>query len=112
MSATEAETTVVAVPRKERKLKPARKQVKPGDVEKKEAPQTGKEYSTCSLHESLRRMLTLSKISGTISGLGATGRTATLSAHSRQCPVFVQADPPPTAKPSLRHAVASDGTPA
>lgn len=28
------------------KLKPARKQVKPGQVEKKEAEQTGKEYST------------------------------------------------------------------
>ena len=28
-----------------KKLKPARKQVKPGDVEKKETPQTGKEYS-------------------------------------------------------------------
>ncbi|KAI1796901.1 hypothetical protein LXA43DRAFT_985042 [Ganoderma leucocontextum] len=41
-----AETTVVAVPKKkEKKLKPARKQVKPGDVEKKEAPQTGKEYN-------------------------------------------------------------------
>ncbi len=49
MSATEAETTVVAVSKKkEKKLKPARKQVKPGDVEKKEAPQTGKEYSTYS----------------------------------------------------------------
>jgi hypothetical protein len=32
-----------------KKLKPARKQVKPGDVEKKETPQTGKEYSkSCS----------------------------------------------------------------
>ena len=29
-----------------KKLKPARKQVKPGEVEKKETPQTGKEYST------------------------------------------------------------------
>jgi hypothetical protein len=28
-----------------KKLKPARKQVKPGDVEKVETPQTGKEYS-------------------------------------------------------------------
>lgn len=28
-----------------KKLKPARKQVKPGEIEKKEAPQTGKEYS-------------------------------------------------------------------
>ena len=39
--------TQVAVPKKQKKLKPARKQVKPGEVEKKEAPQTGKEYSTC-----------------------------------------------------------------
>lgn len=43
-SATE---TQVAAPKKQKKLKPARKQVKPGEVEKKEAPQTGKEYSTC-----------------------------------------------------------------
>ena len=46
MSATEAETQAVVAPKKkEKKLKPARKQVKPGEVEKKEAPQTGKEYS-------------------------------------------------------------------
>ncbi|KAH9928357.1 uncharacterized protein B0H18DRAFT_1084523 [Fomitopsis serialis] len=37
--------TQVAVPKKQKKLKPARKQVKPGEVEKKEAPQTGKEYN-------------------------------------------------------------------
>lgn len=37
--------TQAAVVKKQKKLKPARKQVKPGDVEKKEAPQTGKEYS-------------------------------------------------------------------
>ena len=36
---------VIAGPPKVRKLRPARKQVKPGEVEKKEAPQTGKEYS-------------------------------------------------------------------
>ncbi|KAH9847662.1 hypothetical protein C2E23DRAFT_847552 [Lenzites betulinus] len=46
MSATEAETQVAtAATKKVKKLKPARKQVKPGDVEKKEAPQTGKEYN-------------------------------------------------------------------
>jgi hypothetical protein len=39
-------STETAVPvKKAKKLKPARKQVKPGQVEKKEAPQTGKEYS-------------------------------------------------------------------
>ncbi|KAI0683749.1 hypothetical protein BC835DRAFT_1295157 [Cytidiella melzeri] len=37
--------TQVALPKKQKKLKPARKQVKPGDVEKKEAPQSGKEYN-------------------------------------------------------------------
>lgn len=48
MSATEAETqvaTTATATKKVKKLKPARKQVKPGEVEKKEAPQTGKEYS-------------------------------------------------------------------
>lgn len=48
MSATEAETqvaTTTTATKKVKKLKPARKQVKPGEVEKKEAPQTGKEYS-------------------------------------------------------------------
>jgi hypothetical protein len=43
-------TTVVPAetPKKAKKpLKPARKQVKPGEVEKKETPQTGKEYSAC-----------------------------------------------------------------
>jgi hypothetical protein len=33
-------------PKPPKKLKPARKQVKPGDVVKTEAVQTGKEYST------------------------------------------------------------------
>ena len=47
---TDTQSTIVqpkaiAGPPKIKKLKPARKQVKPGDVEKKEAPQTGKEYS-------------------------------------------------------------------
>ncbi|KAH9945113.1 uncharacterized protein BXZ73DRAFT_38446 [Epithele typhae] len=46
MSAVESETQVVAAPAKKTKqVKPARKQVKPGEVEKKEAPQTGKEYN-------------------------------------------------------------------
>ncbi|KAI0787566.1 pre-mRNA-splicing factor CWC2 [Fomes fomentarius] len=45
MSTTEAETQVVVAPKKVKKMKPARKQVKPGEVEKKEAPQTGKEYN-------------------------------------------------------------------
>ena len=44
-AATETQT---AVAKKVKKLKPARKQVKPGEVEKKEAPQTGKEYSMYS----------------------------------------------------------------
>ena len=45
MSSSTTAETQVAAPKKQKKLKPARKQVKPGEVEKKEAPQTGKEYS-------------------------------------------------------------------
>ena len=50
MASTETETAIVPqqqqqVVKKQKKLKPARKQVTPGQVEKKEAPQTGKEYS-------------------------------------------------------------------
>jgi len=53
MASTETETETALVPqqqpqqvvKKQKKLKPARKQVTPGQVEKKEAPQTGKEYN-------------------------------------------------------------------
>ena len=49
MASTETEIAVAPqqqqVVKKQKKLKPARKQVAPGQVEKKEAPQTGKEYS-------------------------------------------------------------------
>ncbi|KAJ7222960.1 hypothetical protein C8J57DRAFT_1391955 [Mycena rebaudengoi] len=41
----QAQAVAVAAPKKQKKLKPARKQVKPGDVVKTEAPQTGKEYN-------------------------------------------------------------------
>jgi len=44
MSSNETQVIAARGP-KLKKLKPARKQVKPGDVEKKETPQTGKEYS-------------------------------------------------------------------
>ena len=45
---TQVETAAAkAVVPKQKKLKPARKQVKPGDVDKETAPQTGKEYSAC-----------------------------------------------------------------
>ncbi|PSR72338.1 hypothetical protein PHLCEN_2v11786 [Hermanssonia centrifuga] len=66
MSSSTTETQVT-VTKKVKKLKPARKQVKPGEVEKKEAPQTGKEYSTFSL------------ISGITSGLEVTGKIVTQS---------------------------------
>lgn len=46
-NATETEVVVKTAPKAGKKLKPARKQVKPGEVEKVETPQTGKEYSTC-----------------------------------------------------------------
>ncbi|KAG8905191.1 Pre-mRNA-splicing factor [Tulasnella sp. 403] len=39
------DSVVVAEKPAQKKLKPARKQVKPGEVEKKETPQTGKEYN-------------------------------------------------------------------
>lgn len=42
---TETQVVVAAVPKAAKKLKPARKQVKPGDVVKTETVQTGKEYS-------------------------------------------------------------------
>ena len=45
MSSSTTAETQLAASKKQKKLKPARKQVKPGEVEKKEAPQTGKEYS-------------------------------------------------------------------
>jgi hypothetical protein len=44
---TDETTTVVVKSKPVKKLKPARKQVKAGDVERKETPQTGKEYSKC-----------------------------------------------------------------
>lgn len=53
MASTETEVAIIPqqeqVIKKQKKLKPARKQVAPGQVEKKEAPQTGKEYSTSSI---------------------------------------------------------------
>jgi hypothetical protein len=50
MSSNGTELQVVPAVKKPKKLKPARKQVKPGDVEKKEAVQTGKEYSEFYWH--------------------------------------------------------------
>jgi len=41
---TASEATPKPKPAK-KPLKPARKQVKPGEIERKETPQTGKEYS-------------------------------------------------------------------
>jgi hypothetical protein len=49
MSSNEPQVLAAKGP-KLKKLKPARKQVKPGDVEKKETPQTGKEYSAYGQH--------------------------------------------------------------
>ncbi|KAG6332768.1 hypothetical protein ID866_6324 [Astraeus odoratus] len=46
MSTDETSTVTIAKPKAQKKpLKPARKQVKPGEVERKETPQTGKEYN-------------------------------------------------------------------
>lgn len=50
-------------------LKPARKQVKPGQVEKKETPQTGKEYSESNCSDIFELLLTdILKTSGIING--------------------------------------------
>ena len=46
MSATSSSTSTATV---KRKIRPARKQVKPGEIDKSEGPQPGKEYSE-SLH--------------------------------------------------------------
>lgn len=45
MSEVATKTLPLEPRKKQKKLKPARKQVKPGDVVKTEAVQTGKEYS-------------------------------------------------------------------
>ena len=46
---------VAPVPKiSKKKLKPARKQVKPGDVVKSETPQTGKEYSAFTAYRTFR----------------------------------------------------------
>ena len=87
MASTETETAVVSqrqqVVKKQKKLKPARKQVAPGQVEKKEAPQTGKEYSTSHTPATcLPGMLTdapCEQISGTTNGPEVIGKTATQS---------------------------------
>jgi len=48
MSTNDNDTVaIVEKPKPVKKLKPARKQVKAGEVERKETPQTGKEYSKC-----------------------------------------------------------------
>jgi len=78
-NATETET-VVAVSKPGKKLKPARKQVKAGDVEKKETPQTGKEYSMFHCLPPHRRLTGFRlQISGTTNGLEVIARTVTQS---------------------------------
>ena len=67
-------------PKKTKKLKPARKQVKPGDVVKSETPQTGKEYSMSPYLPSFVNIhINTIQISGTISGLVVTEKTVTQS---------------------------------
>jgi hypothetical protein len=92
MASTETETAIVSqqpqqhqqqqVVKKQKKLKPARKQVAPGQVEKKEAPQTGKEYSSSNSFQSISYAIpdALSeKIFGTTNGPGEIEKTATQS---------------------------------
>ena len=99
MSAVEAETQAVTAPAKKvKKLKPARKQVKPGDVEKKEAPQTGKEYSAYGISSHLSPdSNTASQTSGTTSGPVVTARTATPSMY----PTFALAGTAPHRRASI-----------
>jgi hypothetical protein len=78
---TEATTSTVAI-KKDKKLKPARKQVKPGEVEKKEAPQTGKEYSSVLPLISPTQILVLTMLQtyGTTNGPVGIARILTPSA--------------------------------
>ena len=77
---TMSETTTITA---KRKLRPARKQVKPGDIDKSEGPQPGKEYSEsgCCNYELLSRImaqqseLTSTQTFGTTSGREETKRT-------------------------------------
>jgi hypothetical protein len=71
----EIQAVAVAAPKKQKKLKPARKQVKPGDVVKTEAPQTGKEYSKLSLIFHYTVQLRFRQIFGTTSGQEETAKT-------------------------------------
>lgn len=86
MASTETETAVVPqqqVVKKQKKLKPARKQVAPGQVEKKEAPQTGKEYSASNAFWSIHRAAPdapREQIFGTTNGPEEIEKTATQSA--------------------------------
>lgn len=88
MASTETETAVVPqqqqqqAVKKQKKLKPARKQVAPGQVEKKEAPQTGKEYSAADAFQCVSWTVSdalREQISGTTNGPEETEKTATQS---------------------------------
>ena len=79
---TDEQTQAVtpAKPKPTKKLKPARKQVKAGDVEKKETVQTGKEYSQSFHHD--RVPVVPNKVQqtfGTTNGLVEIARTTTQS---------------------------------
>ena len=92
MASTETETAVVPqqqqqqVVKKQKKVKPARKQVAPGQVEKKEAPQTGKEYSASNAFKPVPCLVSdalYKQISGIINGQEETEKTATRSTSKR-----------------------------
>jgi len=84
---TDEQTQAVAPakPKPAKKLKPARKQVKPGDVEKKETVQTGKEYSQSFQFNRVDVVRNkVQQTSGTTNGLVETARTTTQSECRRQ----------------------------
>lgn len=86
----QSQAIVPAKPKPTKKLKPARKQVKPGDVEKKETIQTGKEYSKpfSDTRADVVSHRVLQQTFGTTNGLVEIVRTTTPSECPRPGPPY------------------------
>jgi hypothetical protein len=84
MDSADTEVAVASQPAtktKTKRLKPARKQVKPGEVVKTETPQTGKEYSMFLQHHHCNDLSdSYEQTSGTTNGLEEIVKTAIPSA--------------------------------
>lgn len=75
----ETSTVAVVKPKATKKpLKPARKQVKAGEIERKETPQTGKEYSARLVVQNYPK-LTSRQTYGTTNGRAGIARITTQS---------------------------------